>query len=119
MKDENSWSYSGVKRRDFRADGSGPEEIPHRSSSKKKSKPRKGCPENGHKAHVYSRIESVEEISTPATKRVPGWVATFTVFRTTCVGCGHVKNTEFDWEERLNNQSFRAVNIADQHTIGS
>lgn len=128
MKDkgEDSWSYGGVKRRDFRSDSSGPEEIPHRSPSKKTKRPRKGCPENGNKAHVYTKQESVKQTSRPAMKRVPGgseiigrWVSTYTAVETICVGCGHVKNTEYDWEAALNNQSFRKMNMADQHTIGS
>lgn len=114
-RDEDSWFYSGIKRRDFRADhGGGPEELPHRSPSKRGRKPRKGCPENNNKAHVYIKDEIIEDYTTPARQSVPGgwiitglWTYEYKVKRTICVGCGHIKNREYDYEEYWNNRKFR------------
>ena len=42
-KDPNSWSYSGIKRRDFRAAHDQPEEMPYRKAGRKNHSDRSRC----------------------------------------------------------------------------
>lgn len=94
-KDPDSWSYGGVKRRDFRADHGTNEVPPYRKKKGKKSKPRKGCPENNNKQHVYLNVPKEEYYVHPRTdgKFV---LVTWKMTQVKCCGCGHVKNTIWD-----------------------
>lgn len=51
QKDDNSWNYSGVKRRDFQHTHDGPEEMPHKKKSKKAGRKKSRC------EHSYKVIE--------------------------------------------------------------
>lgn len=96
-KDPDSWSYGGVKRRDFRADHGTNEVPPYRKKKGKKSKPRKGCPENNNKQHVYVNVSQKKHEFYPMNNGqyvLTGWP----YIEVTCCGCGHVKNRIWDWK---------------------
>ncbi len=99
-RDEGSWFMEGIHRRNFRQDhGGGPEEMPYKKGSQRKRKPRKGCPENNNKQHVYVSY-------TTLVKSVWDWydnkyrVVVYNVRVTKCCGCGYRKSRKHDYSER-------------------
>lgn len=54
MKDPDSYSYRGVKRRDFRQSKDGPESLPLTPAKKKKNK--SGCKRNKYGPHIVRTI---------------------------------------------------------------
>jgi hypothetical protein len=90
----NDWSVGGIKRRDFQADKSGPEVMPHRKK-KGKAKPRPtkkpGCAGNDGKAHIYVYIKYVVE-------NVPtySWYGSER-FRKECLGCGRKDRIRYNY----------------------
>ena len=97
-RSEDSWFMDGIHRRNFRQDhGGGPEEMPHRKSKGKKSKPRKGCPENNNKQHVYVNVSQKKHEFYPMNNGQ--YVLTsWPYVEVKCCGCGHVKNRIWDWK---------------------
>lgn len=75
-KDPNSWSYGGIKKRDFNQSHDGPEEMPHKKKKKKKN--RSKCD------HDYV---VTEELIWPSWHRLKDAVYTYY----TCSKCGKKK----------------------------
>lgn len=95
----DEWAVSSIRKRDFRHDHSGPEEMPHRPK-RGKGTPRKkpGCPENEGNAHIYAWIEYHARYRREAfgLSGKAYWVDT-TWYEQQCVGCGKVHNRRYVW----------------------
>lgn len=77
------------------------DEVPHRSSKKKKPKPRrKGCPENNGKGHVYIWEEVVETYQAWWGSVKP---REYRYKQKICCGCLHVNNRVYPWSRNYNN----------------
>lgn len=91
---KDSWSASGIIRRDFRHSNDGPEEIPARGkrSKKKERKPRVGCAANNGGSHIYVWVRCLTQRH-KFTRDETGWHAEkipgefLESFKKVCLGC--------------------------------
>lgn len=85
--DSSSWKGTSVANRDYRHSGDDTEY--NRKSAKPKKTPKKGCPGNDHKAHVYAWF---------LVHYREGWIKKS--LEKTCVGCDKVYTKRYFCIER-------------------